>query len=72
MFGSARPILSPVNITNPPTLAEDVYAVLSDIDHIAMKKFFDDMAEAFVAEEDAWDRTFQYGADVGLDTGPTS
>jgi len=45
---------------------------MSDVDHIGMKKFLDDMAALFVAEEDAWDRTFQYGADVGLDTGPTS
>lgn len=71
MFGCAQVILSLVNIINPPTLTQDVYAVLSDIDHVAMKKFFDDMAEAFVAEEDAWDRTMQYGIDVGLDTGPT-
>ena len=43
---------------------------MSDVDHIAMKKFLDDMAALFVAEEDAWDRTMQYGADVGLDVGP--
>ena len=61
-----------MNIINPPTLTQDVYAVMSDIDHLAMRKFFDDMAAAFVEEEDAWDRTFQYGADVGLDVGPTS
>lgn len=61
-----------MNITNPPTLAKCFYAALSDIEHVEMKDFFDKMAAAFVAEEDAWDRTFQYGIDVGLDTGPTS
>ena len=70
MFGCARVILSLVNNNTTTTLAQDVYAVLSDIDHLAMQKFFDDMAAAFVAEEDAWERTFQYGADVGLDVGP--
>jgi hypothetical protein len=69
-FGCARFILSPVNIINPPALKKDHYSPMSDVDHIAMKKFLDDMAALFVAEEDAWDRTMQYGADVGLDVGP--
>lgn len=72
MFGSLSLTLSPVNITTAPTLKKDHYSPMSDVDHVAMKKFLDDMAALFVAEEDAWDRTFQYGADVGLDLGPTS
>ena len=71
-FGCARVILSPVNIINPPALKKDHYSPMSDVDHVAMKQFLDDRAALFVAEEDAWDRTMQYGADVGLDTGLTS
>ena len=53
--------------TKRPTLAD-----LTPAQEIELCEYLDARAKEFFDEEDAWDRTFQYGADVGLDVGPTA
>lgn len=53
--------------TKRPTLAD-----LTPDQEIELCRELDLRTKQFFDEEDAWDRVFQYGADVGLDVGATS
>jgi hypothetical protein len=53
------------NSTKRPTLAD-----LTPAEEIELCRELDLRTKQFFDEEDAWDRTMQYGIDVGLDVGP--
>ena len=46
-------------------------ADLTPTQEIELCEYLDARAREFFNAEEEWDRTMQYGIDVGLDTGPT-
>lgn len=52
--------------TKRPTLAD-----FTPAEEAELCAYLDARAKEFFDAEEEWDRTFQYGADVGLDLGPT-
>lgn len=61
-----------LNTLLPTSTHRFTFADFTPAEDIELCRELDLRTKQFFDEEDAWDRTFQYGADVGLDTGPTS
>lgn len=59
-----------LNALLPSSTYRFTYTDLTPAEHAELCREFDLRAKQFFDEEDAWDRTFQYGADFGLDVGP--
>ncbi len=53
-----------------PSNATLTLADLTPAEEIELCRELDLRTKQFFDEEDAWDRTMQYGIDVGLDVGP--
>jgi hypothetical protein len=73
LHSAARgPFSFPMNLnTVLPSNATLTLADLTPAEEAELCAYLDARAKEFFDAEEEWDRTFQYGIDVGLDVGPT-
>ncbi len=74
LHSAARgPFSFPMNLNAilPSSTHRFTYADLTPAHEIELCEYLDARAKEFFDAEEEWDRTMQYGIDVGLDVGPT-